>query len=178
MKNMKNKRIYDENGRNFIKDYLKNKDIILDLGSNEHTIFERAISIDNGINLTEEQLKNIDYILDLNNIEHLPNCDGICMSHILEHIIDTRKILKVCYESLNDGGRIAICVPDGETVPYKTLGDSSLTHEMLFTPTTIKLYLEHIGFKNVISKYYDRPYAYNKTMGIFACGEKQLKNNG
>jgi predicted SAM-dependent methyltransferase len=169
---MATKRVYDINGRDLIRLHLNECDIILDLGSNEETIFDRALSVDNGTNLTEEQLRNIDYVLDLNDIDSLPSCDGICMSHLLEHIVDTRKILKLCYNSLNDNGRIAIAVPDGETVPANTLGDSSLTHEMLFTPITLKLYLEHAGFKNVVSKYYDRPYAYKQTNGIFASGKK------
>ena len=104
---MATKRVYDINGRDLIRLHLNECDIILDLGSNEETIFDRALSVDNGTNLTEEQLRNIDYVLDLNDIDSLPSCDGICMSHLLEHIVDTRKILKLCYNSLNDNGRIA-----------------------------------------------------------------------
>ena len=165
-------RVYDTNSRDLIRLHLNKCDVILDLGSNAETIFDRAFSVDNGINLTDEQLSEIDYVLDLNEIESLPECDGICMSHLLEHIVDTRKMLKMCFNSLDEYGKIAIAVPDGETVPSNTLGDSSLTHEMLFTPITLKLYLEHAGFKNVVSKYYDRPYAYKQTKGIFASGEK------
>jgi predicted SAM-dependent methyltransferase len=165
-------RKYDEVGREKIREYLKDCKNIFDLGCNTEKIREDAKGVDNGLHMNEFQLKKVDIICDLNFCFHLNNCDGICASHLLEHIIDTRKFLKCCYESLNENGKIAIAVPDGEAVESINLGDSSNTHEMLFTPITLKLYLENAGFKNVKSEYYDRPNAYKKTKGIFACGEK------
>jgi predicted SAM-dependent methyltransferase len=165
-------RKYDELGREKIREYLKDCKIIYDLGCNTDTITKNAIGVDNGLHMTKEQLKKVNIICDLNLCFHCDG-DGICASHLLEHIIDTRKFLRCCYESLTEKGRIAITVPDGETVNPLNLGDSSNTHEMLFTPKTLKLYLENAGFKNVKSEYYERPNAYKKTKAIFACGEKK-----
>ena len=166
------KRKYDEVGRNLIRTYLKKCKIVLDLGCNVDKIRLDAIGFDNGLHMDEKDLEKVDYILNLQDVEKLQKCDGVCMSHFLEHIVDVRKLLSVCYNALEKNGRIAITVPDGEDVVASTLGDSTNTHEMLFTPTTIKLYLENAGFRNVKSQYYDRPYAYKQTKGIFACGEK------
>ena len=166
------KRKYDEIGREKIREYLKDCEVVLDLGCNVDKIRDDAIGFDNGIHMDKNDLGKLDYILDLNQVENLIKCDGICISHFLEHMIDTRKLLNICYHNINSSGRIAITVPDGETVNFKNLGDSSNTHEMLFTPITLKLYLENAGFKNVHTEYYNRPYAYKKTKGIFGCGEK------
>lgn len=163
-------RIYDEQGREKIRDFLGDLKVIADLGCNEQKIFTNAIGYDVDVGV------NPDKVVDFNDpvfvFDMLDRFDGICMSHLLEHIIDTRLILKECYRVLSKEGRIAIVVPDGETVPSNTLGDSDNTHEMLFTPITLKLYLENAGFKNVKADYYDRPEAYKQTKGIFARGVK------
>jgi len=166
------KRKYDEEGRDKIREVLRDCKKILDLGCNVEKIFPDAIGIDNGLHMSVEDTLKIDYNWDLNTITDLPKCDGICMSHTLEHLMNTRNILRICYEALQPNGKIAITVPDGENVGAKTLGDSSLTHERLFTPITLKLFLEHAGFKNVKSEYYERPNAYKQTKGIFVYGEK------
>ncbi len=164
-------RIYDTNGRERILGYLNECKVIADLGCNKEKIRENAIGFDVDVWV------NPDRVIDFNDpvfeFERLESFDGICMSHLLEHIIDTRHFLKECYRVLSHKGKIAICCPDGETVPSSTLGDASLTHERLFTAITLKLFLEHAGFVDVHTEYYDRPYAYNKTKGIFACGVKE-----
>jgi len=160
-------RQYDEEGRTFIRVELAECKVIADFGCNLQKIREDAIGIDYDADVKPDKIWNFN-----NTLPFTDEFDGICMSHLLEHIIDTRKFLKECYNSLKDGGVIAIILPDGETVPSNTLGDSSNTHEMLFTPITLKLYLENAGFKNVQTKYYDRPTAYKQTMGIFAKGNK------
>lgn len=164
-------RIYDEAGRELIRNYLRDSKVITDLGCNEQKIREDAITYDIDVAV------NPDYVVDFNDpvfeFYFAEKYDGICMSHVLEHIIDTRHFLRECIKCLNFNGRIAIVCPNGETVPAETLGDSSNTHEMLFTPTTLKLYLENVGFKDVETGYYDRPEAYKQTKGIFACGVKR-----
>lgn len=169
-------RKYDEVGRELIIKHLRDCKLILDLGCNTNKIREDAIGIDNGKSMTSEELKSVDYVCDLNNVERLPLCDGISISHFLEHIIDTRRFLSICYKSIREGGKIAITVPDGERANAETLGDSSNTHEMLFTPITLEIYLRHAGFKNVWAGYYERPTAYKQVKGIFARGEKWNNN--
>ena len=167
---MMDTRQYDEIGRDKIREFLKDCKDIADLGCNQEKIRVDALGYDVDVGV------NPDIVADLNDPKfyfgHQIEFDGICMSHLLEHIIDVRYFLAECVRGLKDEGKIAIICPDGETVPSSTLGDSANTHEMLFTPKTLKLYLENAGFKDVHTEYYDRPNSYNKTRGIFACGIK------
>ena len=110
-------RQYDGEGRDKIRESLKYCKKIADLGCNQERIREDAVGYDIDINV------NPDFVCDFNsdNFEFQGKYDGICMSHILEHIIDVRKLLKKCYNTLNQYGKIAIIVPDGETVPFETV---------------------------------------------------------
>ena len=161
-------RQYDKVGRDKIRKTLKDCKLIADLGCNKERIRQDAIGYDIGMET------NPDYLCDFNSdeFEFKGKYNGICMSHLLEHVIDVRTFLKECRDALNLSGKIAIIVPNGETVSFETLGDSEGTHEMLFTPTTLRLYLQNTGFKNVKTEYYDRPYAYKQTKGIFGEGTK------
>lgn len=161
-------RKYDERGRDKIIGFLGDCKKIADLGCNRQKIREDAVGYDFDVKVNPDVLYNLNKGINCADETY----DGICISHFLEHVIDCRKFLKNCLYALKDDGRIAIVVPDGETVPSKTLGDSSNTHEMLFTPKTLKLYLENTGFKDVVTEYYDRPDAYKQTKGIFAKGVK------
>jgi len=159
-------RVYDEVGRNKIRKALEGSKLIADFGCGDDKIIGTADGYDMDINVKP------DYVINFNDRFPSIKYDGICMSHFLEHVIDTRKFLNSCYECLNDYGVVSLIVPDGETVDSKTLGDSENTHEMLFTSKTLKSYLEHAGFEDVHVEYYSRPYAYNNTKGIFAYGRK------
>ena len=161
-------RTFDEIGREKIRKVLKSCKKIADLGCSKEKIREDADGYDNDIEV------GADFVCDLNG--ELPIFDssynGICISHFLEHVIDCREFLKLCYYTLKMSGKIAITVPDGEDVPSETLGDADGKHEMLFTPTTLKLYLENAGFNKVYTEYYDRPTAWKQTKGIFGHGVK------
>lgn len=156
-------------GRDKIREFLKDCPDIADLGCNERKIREDADGYDNDTKV------NPDFVQDLTKDFQIYSqpYDGICISHFLEHMIKVRWFLKLCYKGLKDEGKIAIIVPDGETVDSRTLGDSENTHEILFTPTTLRLYLENAGFEDVETYYYNRPYAYKQTKGIFATGVKR-----
>lgn len=157
----------DTVGRNLILDYLAPCRQVVDLGCNLEKIRPDAV----GYDLYPEFGRVTDFNREgLSQVED--GFDGICLSHTLEHIIDVRAFLRACFEKLPSGGRIAVACPDGEDAPATTLGDASLTHEMLFTAKTLRLYLEHAGFVGVKAEYYERPYASRQVRGIFARGEK------
>lgn len=160
-------RKFDTEGRRLIRDYLAPCRLVADLGCNVEKIRPDAI----GYDLYPE----FGIVTDFNKEMLSALCadyDGLCLSHLLEHIVDVRRFLRACFENLRPGGRIAIACPDGEEAPALTLGDASDTHEMLFTAKTLQLYLEHAGFTEVQSYYYDRPYANRQVRGIFAGGVK------
>ena len=152
----------DKIGRDKIRESLKNCDEILDVGCNSEKVREDAIGVD-----IEDYGQ--EHISDYDELCLPPEMfDGISMSHFLEHMSDTRKVLSFSKNLLKTGGKIAIVVPHGEDVPSDTLGDSNLDHEHLFNPIILKKHLEHAGFKKVIAEDYKRPYHKNKTRGIFA----------
>ena len=160
-------RRYDTAGRQLIREYLAPCRVVVDLGCNAEIIRPDAI----GYDLYPE----FGIPTDFNRrglADVAPGCDGISLSHLLEHIIDVRRFLRECWVLLPPGGRIAVACPDGEDAPALTLGDASDTHEMLFTAKTLQLYLEHAGFVRVVAHYYPRPYATRQVRGIFAGGEK------
>ena len=160
-------RNYDLRGRDLIRRYLAHCRNIVDLGCNAEKIRPDAA----GYDLYPEFGLATDFNRDgLDQV--VPGFDGICLSHVLEHIIDVRGFLRACFEGLPRRGRIAIACPDGEDAPAVTLGDASMTHEMLFTAKTLRLYLEHAGFVLVKAIYYPRPYASRQVRGIFAGGIK------
>ena len=164
-------RTYDTNGRELIREYLKDCKSIADLGCNEHKIIPEATGYDIDMEVNPDVRINLIKSPVVFEKEH----DAICMSHFLEHVVKLRAFLLNLYNLLPDNGKIAIIVPDGEDTTPETLGDSTNTHEQLFTPKTLKLFLQNAGFKEVETKYYERPYAYKQTKGIFACGVKYGK---
>jgi SAM-dependent methyltransferase len=167
-------RVYDENGRDLIRMHLGRCKVVLDLGCAGERIFPSAIGIDIDTSVGPDIIDDI-ATMDFDDIQtgYAIPFDGVCMSHSLEHIVDTRDILRRIHDALPVGGRIAVTVPDGESVPWETLGDATDTHERLFTPKTLELHLQHAGFVGVDSCYYDRPYAWRQTAGIFGKGVKE-----
>jgi len=192
IKNLKNKlingrpeinapveRLLDTNGRDKILNHLKDCKNIADIGYGGYPIREDAIGYDHNLQIDGAIYCDVDEdFIWLKEDLKKRKIDGVCLSHVLEHFPHCKRVLQEIYNGLplckaSSIGKIAIVVPNGETVPYESLGDSSGTHHVLFTPITLKLFLEHVGFKDVKSEYYERPYAYKQTKGIFACGVKR-----
>jgi len=74
--------------------------------------------------------------------------DGIMASHVLEHIADTKKVLKEWDRTIRRGGRIAIIVPDGETYAKTILEES---HKVAFTKPILKhLFCRFLGYKLLV----------------------------
>jgi|GEM_PF-5363857 len=145
----------------------KNKGKIIEIGPANRPLIEGVITVD-----FEPKWKP-DYVANQDNLPFEDNSiDTIISSHCIEHCMNTRKTLREWFRVLKEGGKIAISMPHGEDVDWKTLGTSDMTHEQLYTVKTMELYLKHCGFKNIKVETYERPYAYKKTRGIFACGEK------
>jgi SAM-dependent methyltransferase len=77
--------------------------------------------------------------------------DVITMWHSLEHVHNPREVLRQAYFLLAPGGRLLVAVPNIESLPFRWFGKSwygldlprHLTH---FSPRTLKLMLERVGF--------------------------------
>jgi len=133
-------RTFDEEGRKILKEICVGNGI--DIGSADRPISDNAKTLD--INPDY----NPDYLCDMHNIPIKDNSlDFIVASHVLEHTNNTIGVLKEWRRILKVGGKIGISVPDGECCDYRDLGDSMMCHKTLFTLTTLKLFLGHVGFE-------------------------------
>jgi predicted SAM-dependent methyltransferase len=156
-------RKYDENGRVLLRALCVGRG--LDVGCHEQKVSDNCIGIDSDHNV------NPDIVASVDKLGHLGgDWDFIVGSHILEHMPNTIEVLRHWLSLLIPGGTLGVTVPHGEYAPHTTLGDASLTHCQLFTPKTLRLFFQHVGFVDVVSQQYERPDAYKQAPGIFAKG--------
>ena len=158
-------RIYDEEGRKLLASLCIGRG--LDIGCNEQKITSNCIGVDIDSGVCP------DIVADMNDSQALGHdWDFIVASHVLEHAYNTIQTLTIWMNALKLGGTLGVIVPHGEYTQSKTLGDASLTHQQLFTPKTLHLFLEHVGFSKVYTMVYDRPAAYKQIPSIFGTGVK------
>ncbi len=77
--------------------------------------------------------------------------DVLTMWHSLEHVHRPLEVLREAYRLLAPGGKLIVAVPNIESLPFRWFKDSwygldlprHLTH---FSPWTLHLMLEHVGF--------------------------------
>lgn len=79
--------------------------------------------------------------------------DFICCFMTMEHVYDPSKTLFKSYNSLRNGGVIALVTHDAQNILHKILGKKSpiidIEHLQLFSKESIKLALIRSGFKNI-----------------------------
>ncbi|MEP7002565.1 MAG: class I SAM-dependent methyltransferase [bacterium] len=71
--------------------------------------------------------------------------DSVLLINVLEHVDDTRALLRSAREALRPGGRIVLLVPAGGALLYGTL-DRAFSHHRRFTSSTLRAALEESGF--------------------------------
>jgi 2-polyprenyl-3-methyl-5-hydroxy-6-metoxy-1,4-benzoquinol methylase len=149
--------------------YLKNKDI-LDFGCgrgdflknlrNYKSLSGVELSKD-CINYIQKNIKKINMSSDINSFKK--KFDVITMFHVLEHIPQQIKTLKILKSKLKKKGKIIIEVPHAED--FLILQDDlkefkSFTfwseHLILHTFKSLKVFLLKAGFKNIKIEYYQR----------------------
>lgn len=164
-KNKHEERLHDVEGRDILRKICVGKGI--DVGSSDRPISEEVDTLD---------LSPVYDPTFVANILNMPIDDGkydfLIASHILEHVDNTIDALREIKRVVRDGGKIGIIVPHGEYVDYLDLGDTSMTHRMLFTVKTLEKYLLHVGFKIIKLRRIERPLASLQTPAILAIVEK------
>ena len=163
--------IFDDDLRRAIlfKKYLKNKNI-LDFGCGWGGFLKNlrnykslnAIELRKDcINYIQNSIKRINISNDINSFEQ--KFDVITMFHVLEHIPNQIKILKILKSKLKKKGKIIIEVPHAED--FLILQDDlkefkNFTfwseHLILHTFKSLKKFLLKAGFKNIKIQYYQR----------------------
>lgn len=86
--------------------------------------------------------------------ESWPNShfDAITMSHVIEHLHDPLRILRICAQVLKPGGQISIATPNFASRGHQLFGPDWFAldpprHLVLFTPDSLRRGLEECGFK-------------------------------
>lgn len=159
-------RLYDINGRARLEEIAIGKGI--DVGCNLKPIGGYGCDIDPDV--------KPDIICSMDNIPiNDASLNYVVSSHCLEHTGDTVKTLKEWHRILKIGGRVGILVPHADYVPWQSLGDATMTHRQLFTPTTLKKFLKFVGFEVIHVEEIERPYAWKQKPAIVAIAKKVNK---
>jgi predicted SAM-dependent methyltransferase len=157
-------RIHDLEGRDILRTICIGKGI--DVGCADRPINDEVDTLD----IEAEYLPTyIGNILDMPIEDN--TYDFLIASHVLEHVDNTIDALKEFKRIVKIGGKVGIMVPHGEYVDYVDLGDSSMTHRVLFTEKTLGKYLLHVGFKIIKVIKLERPLASGKVPAIVAIAE-------
>lgn len=158
-------RIHDTEGKDLLKRICIGKGI--DVGCADRPINSEIDTLD------IDPIYNTTFVA---NILDMPikddTYDFLIASHILEHVDNPIDALKEFKRIIKVGGKVGIMVPHGEYVNTEDLGDSAMTHRMLFSEKTLEKYLLHLGFKSVEVNRLERPLASGKVPAIIAFAEK------
>ena len=160
------KRLYDTNGRAELEAIAIGKGI--DVGCNEKPIGGYGCDIDPEVN------PNI-----VCSMEDIPlddeSLDYVVSSHCLEHAHSTIETLKEWHRLLKIGGKVGILVPHADHVCWQSLGDMTMTHRQLYTPSILEKFLKFIGFEIIKVEEIERPYAWQQKPAIVAIAKKISK---
>lgn len=80
--------------------------------------------------------------------------DVITMRHVIEHLPDPLAALRVCYNSLKPGGKLAIATPNSAALGHHALGRwwrelDPPRHFFLFSPSTLSACVVRAGFRPI-----------------------------
>ncbi|TWU47529.1 dTDP-3-amino-3,6-dideoxy-alpha-D-glucopyranose N,N-dimethyltransferase [Rubripirellula tenax] len=153
---------------------------IVDLacGHGSHLYFLKQAGYSNiaGIDISSEQVQlahqlGIDEVVEGDLLQFLANekqdADVVLLIDIIEHLErqDVFELMDAVMERLNPGGRVIIHVPNAEGLYGMRIRYGDFTHELAFTPRSIKQVLTTLGFRNV-ECFEDQPIAHGLASSI------------
>lgn len=101
-----------------------------------------GIGIDNDVDSKARSFMDMDEKFTDDNVAEFIIC-----CHSLEHVDNVIGSLQNFYNILKKDGKLFICVPDGNWVSSKDLGDGDMKHRQVFTIMTLTKLVEFCGFK-------------------------------
>jgi SAM-dependent methyltransferase len=108
---------------------------------------DAGIRVDNGsIETLERRPERYNYILS---------------SHCVEHVPDVRRLFRAFFSALKPGGVLAIDVPNGDAIAVERFREfyyylGMPVHMHLFTPASIRLMAQSMGFIDIATATYSR----------------------
>lgn len=154
------RRITTRHKLNWLEDYNKEKNNLLDIGCGTGYFLKKAKDKDwkvTGIepNATARKTakrKNINVYSNLKKINPTEKFQAITLFHVLEHIHNLRKTGKKLVELLKDDGTLYIAVPnfdskDSKIYREKWAGLDVPRHLYHFTPETMGIFADQIGMR-------------------------------
>lgn len=137
---------------NIIRTFIKNSDVVVDLGCGANKTVPHAIGVDmipkDSVidTLTAAPPSSADVQADVS--QPLPfgsnSVDVVIARHIMEHLMDSVTVLKQWKEILKPGGKLIIAVPNNETIQSIPM---NIEHVHAWNPEGMKSLLEAVGFR-------------------------------
>jgi len=155
-------RIYDKHfGKHLPKD--KNVELV-DIGCGNGSVVwwlqQKGYSKTIGIDISQEQIEagkklEVNNLIPSDIIKYLQNkndkFDIIIARDVIEHFKknETVELLNLCYQSLKNGGKILLQVPNGESPFFGRIRYGDFTHEIAFSQSSLQQLLKMSGFNKV-----------------------------
>jgi 2-polyprenyl-3-methyl-5-hydroxy-6-metoxy-1,4-benzoquinol methylase len=81
--------------------------------------------------------------------------DAVTVQHVIEHVYDPGELLEDCRRVLKPGGKLAVVTPNVESYGHRIFkeawrGLEPPRHLRVFSPRTLKAYVEKFGFRQVL----------------------------
>jgi 2-polyprenyl-3-methyl-5-hydroxy-6-metoxy-1,4-benzoquinol methylase len=94
--------------------------------------------------------------------------DAVIMNHVLEHIGKPYELLKECFRVLRPGGRIVITTPNAASLGHRFFrtawrGIEAPRHLFIFTPGSLQMLLNSIGFESISQRTIVSPYVLDQS---------------
>lgn len=157
------KKLYDLNYKKFLPSDKNSKTLDLGCGKGYFLKYLKEMGYSNikGVEKSSSQILHAlsdvkDYIIVDDMFNYLKNSsesfDVITLFHVLEHLFkdEILDLLELVYQRLKEDGMLIIEVPNaGSPLFGGNSRFSEFTHEVGFTPSSLKEIILHNGFKNI-----------------------------
>jgi ADP-heptose:LPS heptosyltransferase len=127
----------------------------IDLGSGPGRAFPHFIGVDNKKDtdlFTKQNQARPDVVAEASNMDMFASesLDFVFSSHLLEHIVDYKKVLRECWRVLKVGGRLVLYLPHKDFYPNLGKPGGNPDHKHDFLPGDITSAMRDVGSWDLI----------------------------